>query len=123
MPPLRRWIQFISSAGITVGLGVLFVKYGTPNDDQFLQKLSPELKARYLKEKDIRERADLIMQQKIKDSRDKPAWLQGAGAMRSLDREIVDQARKSIEEEEQNEYLESERARLKALADKESGMR
>lgn len=123
MPSLSRWVQFIGSAGIITGLGLLFVKYGTPDDDQFLQSLSPELKARYLKEKDIRERAGLLMQQKIKESQDNPAWLQGAGAMKKLDREILDQARLSVEEEQHNRHLASERIRLKALADKEKGMR
>jgi len=119
MPPLRRWVQFLTMAGGFVGSGYLFVKYGTPDDEQFIQSMSPELRARYYREKEIREKMGHIMQRKIKENVDKPAWLQGSGAMRQLDREIAEEALKEYNLEQQQKAMKSQHEQLKELASKE----
>ena len=123
MPSLRRWIQFLSSAGITVGLGVMFVQYGTPSDDTFLRTLSPELQERYEKEREIRVRANEILQKKMEETKDKPAWLQGTGAMLKLDQQVNEEARSLIERERENTALASERERLRQLAEREKSLK
>lgn len=123
MPPLRRWVQFLGGAGGIVGVGLLFINYALPTDEDIIKRMSPEVRQRYEQEKRMREKAGEIMQRRISESVDKPAWLQGAGAMQKLDREIAEEARRAIEQEDQGANLASEKERLRALAEKEKKLK
>lgn len=122
MPPLRQWIKFFVYSGLCVGSGLVFVNFFVPSDDKFLNELSPELKARYLREKDIRARADKLMQEKIEAAPDKPAWLQGIASLRKFERDVLEQARQEVEQQSTASAIANERERLRALAEKEKKM-
>ena len=119
MPPLKRWIQFLTSAGGIIGAGVLFVKYGTPSDEEFLRTLSQELQQRYKEEKIYRETMDKLMQERIGETYDKPAWLQGSAAMKKLDKELSEEARRIISEQAQDKVLSEEKLRIAELKKQE----
>lgn len=106
-----------------VGVGILFINYGLPSDEDIIGRMSPEVRGRYEREKRIREKASEITQRMIKEQIDKPAWLQGSGAMRKLDMQIAEEARRAIEAEDSQQVLESEKQRLRELASKETSMK
>lgn len=106
-----------------VGIGILFINYGVPNDEDIIKRMSPEVRKRYEQEKRFREKASEIMQRRIHESIDKPAWLQGAGAMQKLDREIAEEARRAIEKEDLSKNLEAERQRFRELAEREKSIK
>lgn len=116
MPEPKRWVQFLSYAGIMVASGVIFTKYFVPSDEKFLNELSPELKRQYEAEKAIRERAQTITKQRAEQTADDPAWLRSAEAMRRFDKQIMEQARREIDAERRAFLEAEERARLKELA-------
>ncbi|PRT54325.1 Assembly factor CBP4 [Wickerhamiella sorbophila] len=119
MPPTRQWAKFFLYSGLCIGSGIIFVNYFVPSDEKFLSELSPELKAKYHAEKEIRARANQLMQQKMKDTQDKPAWLQGLKSSQKLERQILEEARKEVEQRTVAGELASERERLRELAEKE----
>lgn len=123
MPPLKRWVQFLGGAGGMIGAGLLFINYALPTDEDIIKSMSPEVRQRYEREKRMREKAGEIMQRRINESVDKPAWLQGASAMQKLDREIMEEARLTIEKEDQGANLATEKERLRALAEQEKKLK
>lgn len=121
MPPAKRWFQFFASAGLLLFGGIWFTQKGPPSDAQFIASLSPELKEVYMKERRYREVMSEIMAQKMEDTQDKPAWLQGFGEMRKLDREVAEEARRAVECEDLQQALLDEKqntARLQGIENK-----
>lgn len=74
-----------------------------------------------MKERRYREVMSEIMAQKMEDTQDKPAWLQGFGEMRKLDREVAEEARRAVECEDLQQALLDEKqntARLQGIENK-----
>lgn len=111
MPPLRRWIQFLTSAGVCIGLGVLISQYAPPSDQQFLNSLSPELRAKYEKELPYRQAMDEIVKKKIQENVNNPAWLNGMGAMKKQDVEAAEEARRLVDNDLKAKVLEEAKAK------------
>lgn len=119
MPTTGQWVKFLGSAGFFLGTGVYVSRYIIPTDEQIIDKLSPELKARYLREKDIRHRAQQILQEEVAKNPDKPVWLQGGQKMREFEYKIAERARKEIEAAQGSAAVQAEREKLRELAEKE----
>lgn len=119
MPPLQNWLKFFLASGSAIGFGIYFVNNCVPTEEQFINGLSPELKAVYLKERDARERANKIMHQHMIDNVDNPAWLNGRDGMAKLDKLVNEQAFRDLEAEKKRKVIEAEKIRLQKLADQE----
>ena len=61
---------------ITMGVGWSFMRFTTPTDEDIYQRLSPELRRQYDREKDSRRKANDASLQQVFDMRnlDRPAW-------------------------------------------------
>ncbi|ODV95131.1 hypothetical protein PACTADRAFT_16669 [Pachysolen tannophilus NRRL Y-2460] len=74
------WKRSLIACGSIIGTGVLLYKFTTPSEEQFLASLSPELKAEYEKNKDLRrkEQEELMKIVKQTSSSDNPVWYTGS---------------------------------------------
>ncbi|ODV64507.1 Cbp4p [Ascoidea rubescens DSM 1968] len=79
LPLWARWARVYATGGAIVGVGVLLYKYASPTDEQVIAGFSPEVRANYEKNKELRRREQeelMKIVQKTAASND-PIWMTG----------------------------------------------
>lgn len=74
------WKRSLLTGGLIIGSGVLLFKYTTPTEEQLIARLSPELRADYEKNKELRrqEQKELMEIVKKTSASNDPIWKTGA---------------------------------------------
>ncbi|OWB75542.1 hypothetical protein B5S31_g5455 [[Candida] boidinii] len=74
------WKRSLISCGLIIGSGVLLFKYTTPTEEQLIARLSPELRADYEKNKELRrqEQKELMEIVKKTSASNDPIWKTGS---------------------------------------------
>ncbi|CCF57818.1 hypothetical protein KAFR_0D01710 [Kazachstania africana CBS 2517] len=74
-----RWLKVYAYGGAIILGGVLLFKYTTPTDEELINSFSPEVRAQYEKDKEIRrqEQAELMNIVKKTASSNDPIWKTG----------------------------------------------
>lgn len=74
-----RWLRVYAVGAAISGLGVVLYMYATPTDEQLINSLSPELRAQYEREKNLRrrEQEELIKIVKKTSASNDPIWKTG----------------------------------------------
>lgn len=86
------------------------------------QSLSPELRAKYEKEKQMRVEFEKYMQKEMEEHRNNPAFFKGQTAMRRFDEGVAKQVFQRMQDEKISSEQDVERERLRKLAEKEKGI-
>ncbi|ODV80973.1 assembly factor CBP4 [Suhomyces tanzawaensis NRRL Y-17324] len=97
-PLWYRWARVYFTGSCIVGTGVVLYKYTTPTDEELIAAFSPEIRAEYERNRELRqkEQAELMRIAKITSQSNDPIWKTGPiGSpfekdQRNLNQQLID---------------------------------
>ncbi|AMD22801.1 HHR032Cp [Eremothecium sinecaudum] len=122
-----KWFRVYAVGGIIIGSGVLLFKYTTPTDEELIERLSPELRQQYEREKNLRQAEQQTLMKIVQETAksNDPIWK--TGPIKSpFERDTStlqnrDQFQKVKANEIQKEELERVRQELDMIRQKSQG--
>lgn len=121
-PGVPNWPKFGLFAVGVLGTAFLGYRYATPSEEDIVRRLSPELRERYMLERDARkEYFNEFVKEAIAQSKtNEPAWKVGPMASKPVDfNAAVREKMKEIEGRNDEERQERVRSELAEIARKE----
>ncbi|CCH40597.1 Assembly factor CBP4 [Wickerhamomyces ciferrii] len=118
-PLWYRWARVYAVGASIVGFGVVAYLYATPTDEELINRLSPELRAQYERERGLRrkEQEELIKIVKQTSASQDPIWMTGPikSPLENHGTQLADvkqQYEKQVAEQKQLQEIEQIRAEL-----------
>lgn len=121
-PGVPNWPKFGLFAVGVLGTAYLGYRYATPSEEDIVRRLSPELRERYMLERDARmEYFNEFVKEAIAQSKtNEPAWKVGPMASKPVDfNQAVRDKMKEIEARNDQDRNDRIRSELAAIAKKE----